>query len=83
MSPCERLIQFLAGNYQAFSPLILFKILFLGVFLFYGAFAVIVVRQVSLMTRTLNNEVEVLLKLVAWIHLGVVVMIFLLGLSIL
>lgn len=83
MSPFEQVLQFVAGNYQSFDPLILLKLLFLAGLGIYLAFAVIVVRQVGLMTRTLNGMLDLPIKLVAWVHLGIAVIVFLLALLVL
>jgi len=37
----------------------------------YGVFGVVVVRQVQLMSRTVNGALEWPLKMLAWAHLGV------------
>ena len=37
----------------------------------YGVFAVVVIRQVQLMSRTVNGALEWPLKLLAWAHLAV------------
>ena len=36
----------------------------------YNVFAVVVMRQVSLMSRTVNGILELPLKLLSWVHLG-------------
>ena len=56
---------------------------FLLLFLFYLAFAFIVVRQVGLMSRTLNGVLDTQLKLIAWLHLLVSLFVFALTLIIL
>lgn len=81
MTPFERFVQFLAAI--ILGPWVFIKLLFLLGFLIYVAFAVIVVRQVDLMHQTLNGVLDFPLKLIAWIHLGVAVAIFLLALVIL
>lgn len=81
MTPFEQFIQFLTS--LTFNPWIFVKLLFLIGLLIYLAFAVIVVRQVNLMTQTLNGTFEASLKLISWIHLGVTISIFLLALIIL
>lgn len=83
MTPFEKFIQFLAKIIPSLSVWWLVKALFvigLGIYL---AFAVIIVRQVGLMTKTLNGEFDVSLKLVTWIHLAVAVVVFFLTLVIL
>jgi len=56
---------------------------FLLLFLFYLAFAFIVVRQVGLMSRTLNGVLDTQLKLIAWLHLLISLFVFVLALMIL
>jgi len=56
---------------------------FLLLFLLYLAFAFIVVRQVGLMSRTLNGVLDTQLKLIAWLHLLVSLFVFVLALIIL
>lgn len=56
------------------------KALFLIGLLLYLAFALIVIRQVGLMTNTLNTNFEAPVKLIAWIHLLVALGVFLLAL---
>ncbi len=52
-------------------------------FLIYLAFAFIVVRQVGLMSRTLNGALDLPVKMIAWLHLLVSFLIFVLALVIL
>lgn len=61
----------------------LVKVLFLVALLIYIAFAIIVVRQVNLMRETLNGVLDWPLRIIAWIHLGMAVGVFLLALVIL
>ena len=56
---------------------------FLLLFLLYLAFAFIVVRQVGLMSRTLNGVLDTQLKLITWLHLLVSLFVFALALIIL
>lgn len=81
MTPFERLVLFLAS--LTFNPWFLVKLLFLIGLLIYLAFAVIVVRQVNLMTRALDSEFEAPLKFIAWVHLVVASGVFLLAIVIL
>lgn len=81
MTPFEKLIQFLLT--LTFSPWIFLKLLFLIGLLVYLAFAIIVVRQVNLMIRTLNTGFEISLRLISWVHLIVAIGVFLLALVIL
>ena len=48
--------------------------------LLYLAFAVVVIRQVQLMTRTITGELDGKIRVVAWVHFGFAVGIFLLAL---
>lgn len=81
MTPADRFLQFLAV--LVVNPWILLKGLFLVAFLLYIAFAVIVVRQVKLMSQTLNGVLNLPLKLIAWVHLLVALIAFVLALIIL
>ena len=83
MTPFDQVMNFLFSGLQNFTPLVLVQIIFLVGLLIYLAFAIIVVRQVMLMTRTLNTSFETPVKIVAWVHLGVVLVVFLLALVIL
>ncbi|MAG60101.1 hypothetical protein CMO96_04945 [Candidatus Woesebacteria bacterium] len=58
----------------------LVKILFLVGLLVYLVFAAVVVRQVHLMTSTLQVGVELPVKSIAWIHMFVAIGVFLLAL---
>ncbi|MBI4034951.1 MAG: hypothetical protein HY381_00960 [Candidatus Chisholmbacteria bacterium] len=49
----------------------------------YGVFAVVVIRQVQLMSRTLNGALELPLRVIAYTHLGVAVAMLVLALVIL
>lgn len=81
MTPFEKLIEFLVS--MTAEPWALAKPLFLIGFLLYIAFAVIVVRQVKLMKQTLNGILELPLRLVAWIHLGIAVLVLIIALIVL
>ena len=77
----EQLIEFLTK--LAANPWILLKILFLVAFLIYVAFAVIVVRQVNLMIKTLDGVLNLPLRMIAWIHLLAALIVFVLAVVIL
>lgn len=81
MTPFEQLIQFLA--FVSTNPWVLIKPLFLVAFLLYIAFSVVVVRQVKMMSQTLNGILDLPLKLITLAHLGIAVFVFLLALVIL
>ena len=74
MSPFERLVEYLA-NFN-FSLNWVLKGLFLFGMLFYLAFGVIVIRQVDLMSKTLNGALDLPIRVVAWIHLGLILGLF-------
>lgn len=59
------------------------KIAFLFAALFYVFFAAVVVRQVYLMTQTLQVGLETPLRIVAWMHIAFAVGVFLLALAVL
>lgn len=51
--------------------------------LLYAAFAAVVVRQAGLMTETLHDQLAVIVKTIAFIHLAVAILVFFLALVIL
>lgn len=65
------------------NPWILVKVLFLVGLVLYLAFAVIVVRQVKLMNRTLNGLFDIPLRLFSLVHLIVAIGVFILALTVL
>ncbi len=65
------------------NPWLLAKILVCFGLFVYLFFALLVVRQVDLMAKTLNGALNLPLKLIAWLHLGLAITIFLLSLIIL
>jgi len=71
MTPFEKLIEYLTNF--SFSLNWIFKAPFLLGMLFYLAFGVIVIRQVSLMSRTLKGSFDLPIKVIAWIHLGMII----------
>lgn len=70
MTPAERFLKTLTEFIIRFNTWSLIKALSLVGLLIYVAFAVIVVRQVGLMTRTVNDPLNWPLRLIAWVHLG-------------
>ena len=81
--PFENITSSLFNLSLGVDILLLVKFLFLvGLFL-YLAFAVIVIRQVNLMTKTLNGTFDQSLKIVAWLHLIVALGVFLFALIVL
>jgi len=83
MTPAENFIEFLVKTIPNLSIWWVIKVLFIiGLFL-YLAFAVIVIRQVGLMSKTLNGEFSILLKFIAWVHLIISFGVFLLAIFIL
>ena len=83
MTPADQFIQFLADMIRDFNIWFLIKILFLIGLVIYLAFAVIVIRQVGLMSKTVNGPLEVPIKSIVWIHLLVAIGVFLLALAML
>lgn len=75
MTPFDKFIEYLA-NFNFSLDLILKGLLLFGM-LFYIAFGIIVVRQVGLMIKTLNGTVNLPIKIIAWIHLGMILGLFL------
>lgn len=83
MTPFDAFIQFLTGFLPHFSIWWLVKGLFVIGLTLYLAFAVIVIRQVGLMSKTLDGEFGPPLKLISYVHLLVALAVFLLALVIL
>lgn len=81
MTPFEQLIQNLIGS--PFSFWLLIKTVFVGGLVLYLAFAVIVIRQVRMMSQTIEGISAWPLRVIAWIHLGVAIFILLLSILIL
>jgi len=83
MTPAENFIKFLVKTIPSLSIWLPIKILFIiGLFLYF-AFAVIIVRQVGLMGKTLDGEFNLPLKFFALVHLIISLGVFLLALFIL
>jgi hypothetical protein len=59
------------------------KVMFLVGLGIYLVFALVMIRQVQLMANTLNGTLNLPLKLVAWVHLGIAIGVFLMGLVVL
>jgi hypothetical protein len=53
------------------------KLVILVGLLFYLVFAVVVIRQVQLMTKTVAGELDRTIRIVSWIHFALVVGVFL------
>ncbi|KPJ70287.1 hypothetical protein AMJ51_02310 [Microgenomates bacterium DG_75] len=70
MSPFEKLVQFSTNFTFSFNWVL--KALFLLAMLFYVAFGVVVIRQVSLMSKTLEGTFDLPIKIIAWVHLGMI-----------
>ena len=83
MTPFDNFIHLLANSATAFSIWWIVKLLFLLALLIYIAFAIIIIRQIGLMSKTLHTEFAIPIKLVAWIHLAAAILTFLLALLIL
>lgn len=83
MTPFEKFIQILAEAIPNFSIWWLVKGLFVVGLGLYIAFAVIVIRQVGLMSKTLNGEFAKPLKFISWVHLLAALVVFLLALVVL
>lgn len=67
----------------AVSPWMILKVLVCFSFLLYIMFALVIVKQVNLMTQTLGGQLELPLKLIAAIHLAGAIFIFVLAIMIL
>lgn len=63
------------------SPWLLAKLLVCFGLFIYLFFALLVLRQVDLMAKTLNGALNLPLKMIAWAHLSVALIIFLLAVT--
>ncbi len=76
----EEILQFLINNLSVWG---VFKLLILFALALYLVFAVVVIRQVKLMTNTFKTGYETWLRSISWLHLILVIGIFLGGLVLL
>lgn len=83
MTPFDAFIQFLARLIPVFSIWWIIKLFFVVGLLLYNFFAVIVLRQVVLMSKTLVGEGGDILRLISWVHLIAAIVVFFLALVIL
>jgi hypothetical protein len=79
MTPIERILDFILN----FRFMGFYKIVFSLAFLVYILFALVVVRQVNLMVKTLIVPVDLYIKVIVWLHLGLAIFAFILALIIL
>lgn len=75
----DNLIQLIAN----FSPWLFAKALVCFGLFIYLFFAILIIRQVDLMAKTLNGALNLPLKMIAWIHFSFALIIFLLSIIIL
>jgi len=54
----------------------LVRIFVLILLLMYTIFALVIVRQVGLMTRALELKLEPLIKFISWVHLALAIFVF-------
>lgn len=83
MTPFENFIQILTTiivNFKVWWLMKLFFIVGLGLYL---AFAFIIIRQVGLMSKTLNGEFAQSIKIISWFHFLLAVGVFFLALIVL
>lgn len=76
MTPADQFIEFLGNFIFNFNIWWLVKALFVIGFGIYIAFSVIVVRQVGLMAKTVQTNYNLLIKLIAWVHLCAAILVF-------
>lgn len=81
MTPFEQLIRNLLG--VSFNLWFLIKILFVVGLALYLAFAVIVIRQIKMMSQVIEGIFVWPIKLISWIHLGAAIFVFILSILIL
>jgi len=82
MTPFEQFVQNLTSTGLSFNFWLVIKILFTIGFALYIAFAIIVIRQVKIMSEVIKGLLVWPLKIFSWIHLGLAVFVFLLALLI-
>jgi len=82
-TPFDQFVNFIVQLIPVFSIWWLIKLLYLAVLGLYIAFAVIVVRQLKLMSETVKASLNALLSVIAVAHLLVAILVFLLALVIL
>jgi len=70
-------------NLVNISPWFIAKLAFLIFLTVYLAFAVIVIRQVQLMVKTLNGSFDLPLQILSFVHLAFTVFVFLMAVLIL
>ena len=81
MTPFDRFIESLTN--LSLNPWGVVKVFYLVALFIFIAFGVIVVRQVKLMSKTLNGILDLPLKLVSCLYLGLTIFVFVLALIIL
>lgn len=74
MAPFDNLLNFLINFIPKINFWGVIKIFVIFAFILYLGFALIIVRQVSLMSKTLDGEFKNQIKLLSWIHLIVAVL---------
>jgi hypothetical protein len=79
MTPIEQFFDQLL-NIQVWSVVKVFILLALALYI---VFAVVVIRQVKLMNRTLKGVFNLPISLIAWLHLGLALFVFVLSFLIL
>ena len=68
------------GNLTIDSVWVGLKWMYLLAMGIYGVFALLVIRQTQLMTKALNGNLDLPIKLVAWVHFGLAVGVWLVAL---
>lgn len=61
------------------SLLVVINIVFIIGLLFYIVFASVIIRQVQMMLQSLNGVLNLPIRLVAWLHLAIAVLLLLLS----
>jgi len=70
-------------NLVNFDPWFIVKLAFLIFLAVYLAFAVIVIRQVQLMVKTLNGSFDLPLQILSFVHMAFAAFVFLMAMAIL
>lgn len=79
MTPIEQILDFIL-NVRFLN---FYKLIFSLAFFIYILFSLVIVRQVNLMAKTLMVAVDLYIKVISWVHLGLAIFAFILALVIL
>ncbi len=72
-------VDFLRGLVTS-GPALVLKIFFVVGVVMYGFFALVVVKQASIMTESIEENVNGLVRLLSWVHFGFTVLVLIVAL---